>query len=154
VKVANGNKKISKIKSVNTGENHKELSTEELKYFKAILLRKRRDILGDVVEMHDEALKRSRMDASGDLSAMPIHMADIGSDNYCQEIALGLMDGERKLLKKIDEALERIENGTYGICQGTGKTIKKARLKAKPWARYSVEYATKIENGEANGEPQ
>ena len=87
------------------------------------------------------------MDASGDLSSMPIHMADIGTDNYEQEFALGLMESERKLLREIDEALGRIENQTYGVCEGTGKLIRKARLEAQPWAKYCVEYARMLEQG-------
>jgi len=112
-----------------------------------MLLEKRREIVGDVNEIEDEALKQSRLDASGDLSSMPIHMADLGTDNYEQEFALGLMDSERKLLREIDDALERIEQGTYGICEGTGKQIPKARLEAQPWARYCIEYARMLEQG-------
>lgn len=121
------------------------LTAAELKKFKEILMRKRKDLVGNVNEMKDEALKKSRLDAAGDLSSMPIHMADIGSDTYEQEFALGLMDSERKLLGAIDNALARIERKTYGICEGTGKPIGKARLAAKPWARFSVEYARKLE---------
>lgn len=105
------------------------------------------EILRNVTEIEDEALKKSRLDATGDLSSMPIHMADLGTDNYEQEFALGLMDGERKLLREIDYALERINNGTYGICVGTGQPIPKARLEAQPWARYCVEFARKLEKG-------
>jgi RNA polymerase-binding protein DksA len=97
--------------------------------------------------MEGEALKKSRLDASGDLSSMPIHMADIGSDIYEQEFALGLMDSERKLIREIDDALQRIEQHTYGICEGTGKPISKARLEAQPWARYCIEYARLLEKG-------
>jgi DnaK suppressor protein len=57
------------------------------------------------------------------------------------------MDSERKLLGEIDDALNRIANGTYGICEGTGKPITKARLEAQPWARYSIEYARMLEQG-------
>jgi RNA polymerase-binding protein DksA len=74
-------------------------------------------------------------------------MADIGTDNYEQEFALGLMDSERKLLRGIDDALGRIEQGTYGICEGTGKPIPKARLEAQPWAEYCIEYARMLEQG-------
>jgi len=112
-----------------------------------MLLEKRREILRNVNEFEDEALKKSRLDATGDLSSMPIHMADIGTDNYEQEFALGLMDSERKLLREIDDALGRIGQGTYGICEGTGKPIPKARLEAQPWARYCVEYARMLEQG-------
>ena len=123
------------------------LSAADIERFKQILLEKRHEIVGDVTEMQDEALKKSRLDASGDLSSMPIHMADIGTDNYEQEFALGLLDSERKILREIDEALERIEQGTYGICIATGKSIAIARLEAKPWAKYCVEYARKLEEG-------
>jgi DnaK suppressor protein len=119
----------------------------EVRHFKELLLVKRAEILKNVTEIEDEALKKSRLESSGDLSSMPIHMADLGSDNYEQEFALGLMDGERKLLTEIDEALERIDKGIYGICLGTGQNISKARLEAQPWAKYCVDYAQKLERG-------
>ena len=121
------------------------LTVADIEHFKKLLLEKRGEILANVNEMEDETLKKSRGDAAGDLSSMPIHMADIGSDNYEQEFTLGLMDSERKLLKEIDDALQRVEQGTYGICEGTGRQIQKARLEAQPWARYCVEYARKLE---------
>lgn len=123
------------------------MSPADVKHFKQMLLEKRGEILRNVSEIEEETLKKSRLDASGDLSSMPIHMADLGSDNYEQEFVLGLMDSERKLLQEIDDALQRIEEGAYGICEGTGKPIPKARLKAQPWARYCVEYARSLEKG-------
>ena len=117
----------------------------DIENFKRMLLDKRREILRNVDEFKAEALKQSRLAASGDLSCMPIHMADLGTDNYEQEFSLGLMDSERRLLREIDGALERIEHGTYGICEGTGRPILKARLKAQPWARYCVDYARLLE---------
>jgi RNA polymerase-binding protein DksA len=115
----------------------------DIEHFKRILLKKRQDIIGNVNEMEGEALKAS----DGDISNMPTHMADAGSDNYEQGFALGLVDNERKLLRKIDDALERIEQETYGTCEATGVPISKARLEAEPWARYCVEYARKLEQG-------
>jgi len=134
-----------KISSTRTKKSY--LTAVNIDHFKQALLEKRREILGNVSEMHNEALKKSRLDATGDLSSMPIHMADIGTDNYEQEFALGLLDSERKLLREIDDALQRIEKKTYGICEGTGKPITKARLEAQPWARYCVEYARMLEQG-------
>ncbi len=125
------------------------LSAADLEHFRELLLRKRREILGNVSEIEGEALRKSRLDASGDLSSMPIHMADLGTDNFEQEFSLELMDSERRLLEEIEAALNRIQTGTYGICEGTGKPISKARLEAQPWARYSVEYAKMIEEGRA-----
>ncbi len=116
------------------------LSADDLEFFKQLLLDKRREILGDVTHMENEALGKNRSDAAGDLSMMPIHMADIGTDNYEQEFTLGLVAGERETLKEIDEALERIRNGTFGNCLATHKPIAKDRLKAKPWARHCIQY--------------
>ena len=140
-------KKVSRKQVSSTRRKKNGLTAADMKYFKELLLEKRREILANVSEFEDEALKRSRLDAAGDLSCMPIHMADIGTDNYEQEFALGLMDSERKLLRDIDEALGRIEKKTYGTCEGTGELIGKARLKARPWARYCVEYARMLEQG-------
>lgn len=123
------------------------LSSADLQHYRELLLQKRREILGNVSEIEGEALRKSRLDASGDLSSMPIHMADLGTDNFEQEFSLELMDGERRLIVEIDDALNRITAGTYGICEGTGKPITKARLEAQPWARYSVEYAKMVEQG-------
>jgi len=145
--VAQKRKKTTRAKVSSTRTKKRSLTSTNMKHFKQILLEKRREILNNVNEIEGEALKKSRMDASGDLSSMPIHMADIGTDNYEQEFALGLMDSERKLLREIDEALERIEKKTYGTCQGTGKPIPKARLEAQPWAKYCVEYARMLEQG-------
>ena len=145
--VAQKRKKVSR-KKVNSNQLKKDcLTADDIEHFKEMLLAKRQDIIGDVKEIRDEALKRSRLEASGDLSSMPIHMADIGTDNYEQEFALDLMSGERKLLREIDDALGRIGQGVYGICEGTGKPISKARLKAQPWARCCVEYARMLEQG-------
>ena len=116
------------------------LTDEELAYFRQLLLEKRRELVGDVSTMENEALGKNRADAAGDLSLMPIHMADIGTDNYEQEFTIGLIANERETLKDIDAAIERIDQKTYGICLATHKPIGKARLKAKPWANYCLEY--------------
>ena len=123
------------------------LTNGEIQQFKKILLQKRIELIGDVNSIEDEALRKSRLDAAGDLSSMPIHMADIGTDNFEQEFALGLIDSERKLLGEINGALMRIEKGVYGICEGTAKVIAKVRLQAIPWSRYCIEYARMVEKG-------
>ena len=145
--MAQKRKKAFRKKIIPTRPKKSHLTTADIEHFKQMLLEKRGEILANVNEMEDETLKKSRLDAAGDLSSMPIHMADIGSDNYEQEFTLGLMDSERKLLREIDDALQRIEQGIYGICKGTGKQIPKARLEAQPWARYCVEYAQMLEQG-------
>jgi DnaK suppressor protein len=121
----------------------RRLTPAEIIKFKALLIAKRNEILGNVISMENGALRKDRTD----LSNLPTHLGDIGTDNYEVENTLGLMDSERKLLLEIEEALKRIEDGTYGICQGSGKPISKARLKAIPWAKYCVEYANLLEKG-------
>jgi DnaK suppressor protein len=122
------------------------LTARELEEFRQMLLRKRQELIGDVNHLEDEAI-RMRQQGGGSSSSMPIHMADIGSDTWEQELTLGLIENERGLLREIDEALQRIEDGTFGICVATGKPITKARLRAKPWAKYCIEYARKRELG-------
>lgn len=112
-----------------------------------MLLEKRRTLVGDLSGIESEALRRNRQDGSGDLSNMPTHPADVGSDNYEQEFTLGLLESERIMLTEIDEALERITEGTYGVCLGTGEPIGLPRLRARPWAKYGIEYARLLEKG-------
>ncbi len=149
--MAEERKKTAKKKPTRRRKDPRPLSAADLDYFKERLLEKRREIFQNVFEIEGETLKKSRLDASGDLSSMPIHMADLGTDNYEQEFALGLMDSERKILHEIDDALNRIAEGTYGICEGPGEPIPKARLEANPWARYCVEYARMVEEGRIEG---
>jgi DnaK suppressor protein len=118
-----------------------KLRARELRYYKELLLAKRRELLGDVHQLSNEALHLNRQESRGDLSNMPSHMADVGSDNWEQEFTLGLIETERALLRQIDEALERIGNGTYGVCLATHRMIPPERLQAKPWARYCIEFA-------------
>jgi RNA polymerase-binding protein DksA len=125
------------------------LTARQIERYRKALLAKRRELLSDVDHMQNGALDNSRQQSSGDLSNMPIHMADIGTDNYEQEFTLGLLESERRLLRDIDDALAKIENGGYGICEGTGEPITRARLDAKPEARYCIEYARLIEAGKA-----
>jgi len=123
--------------------NKSGLTSADIRKFKALLLAKRSEIFGDVTYMEDETLRKPR----SDLSSMPTHMADIGTDNYEIESTLGLMNGERKLIAEIDDALSRIEDGIYGICQGNHEPIPKERLKAIPWTRYCVACASLLERG-------
>jgi len=112
-----------------------KLSKKDLDDYRALLLAKRRQLVGMLSGMEDEALRSS----GGNLSNMPVHMADIGSDVYDQDFTLGMAETERAILMEIDAALQRIEDRTFGVCQMTGKPIAKARLDAKPWAKYTIE---------------
>jgi DnaK suppressor protein len=125
-------------------KNQAGMLTKELEHFRDLLLEKRREIVGDMSSMEREAL---RSGSGSNLSTLPIHMADMGTDNYEQEFTLGLVEKDRNLLREINNALAKIQNGAYGMCEGTGKPIAKARLEAQPWARFSIDYARKIEKG-------
>lgn len=120
------------------------LTRKELSEFREILLSKRRSLAGDLHGMREET---SGQGNSGNLSSMPTHMADVGTDNFEHEFTLGLLESEQALLREINEAIARIDDSTYGICLGTGEPIPKARLKAKPWAKYTVDYARMLEKG-------
>jgi RNA polymerase-binding protein DksA len=118
------------------------LSVKELEHFWDLLLAKRRELVGDMSSMEREAL---RSGSATNLSTLPMHMADMGTDNFEQEFTLGLVEKDRNLLREINNALSKIQNGTYGICEGTGMPISKARLEAAPWSRFSIEYARQKE---------
>jgi RNA polymerase-binding protein DksA len=120
------------------------LSSKELEHYRDLLLAKRRELVGDMSSMEREAL---RTGGSSNLSNLPLHMADMGTDNYEQEFTLGLMEKDRNMLREINLALAKIQNGTYGLCEGNNKPIGKPRLEAQPWARFSIEYARKMEKG-------
>jgi RNA polymerase-binding transcription factor DksA len=109
--------------------NKCELTESEIRGYQAILVAKRDEILCNVSIMKHEALLRE------------------GTDNYEIENTLGLIDSERKLLGQIDEALQRIEEGTYGVCAGDGHAIPKQRLDAIPWAKFCVGCAKLLEKG-------
>ena len=117
----------------------------ELQSYKDQLLILRARVRGDVNQMADSALKKSRSEANGDLSSMPIHMADIGSDNFEQEFTLSLMESDGGTLAQIETSLERIEEGSYGQCEECGMKIPKSRLNAIPYATLCVRCAEQQE---------
>ena len=118
------------LRKVKTG-----LKRREMDMLRQLLLEKRADILGDVAAM--DRVRHS--DSGGDVSHMPLHMADVGSDHYEQEFTLGLVESEQKLLREIDEALGRMRQGIYGVCIVSGEPIPLVRLEIKPWAKYTIE---------------
>ncbi len=120
-----------------------KLGKKELDQYRSLLLTQRGELVGDLSAMQAQALQSG----GGNLSHMPIHMADIGTDTFDQDFMLGMAETERRRLREIDAALQRIEDRTYGVCEMTSKPIPKARLNAKPWARYTIEAAREIERG-------
>ena len=117
------------------------------------MLEVRAELLGDYNSLSDGTLNHNSQDASGNLSKMPIHMADVGTDTFNQDMDIQLLEGENQRLKRIHAALKRIDEGTYGVCLHSGKSIPKARLVAIPYARYTVEAQEELEkNGQLDND--
>lgn len=113
----------------------------ELKEFHKKLLALRARLTGEVVHLSDEAFN-----SHGD-SAQPNHMAELGSNIHEQDVTIQMLQSEGNILSEIEAAIKRVENGTFGVCEMSGKPIPKARLNAIPWTRYRVECAKIAENG-------
>jgi RNA polymerase-binding transcription factor DksA len=124
------------------------LKNEELASYRRILTSLRARLRGDLDRMTDEALRRESTGGSGSVSSVPLHMADLGTENYDQEFTLGLIENEQGTLEMINEALDRVERGTFGQCGDCGEPIAKARLQAIPYARHCIRCARKLEGGE------
>lgn len=95
--------------------------------------------------MNGVARDSLRSQTGGDASAFGMHQADAGSDAYDRDFALSLLSQEQDSLYEIDQALKRVETGTYGVCEMSGKQIPKARLEALPFTRYTVECQAELE---------
>jgi RNA polymerase-binding transcription factor DksA len=121
------------------------MTKAELEGYRESLLALRDRHNGDASHLADEALRRTGGGAAGNLSNMPIHMADLGTDNFEQEFTLSLLQNEEQLLDEITAALERIRQSTFGRCEECQGEIPKARLQVLPYARYCVECARKLE---------
>jgi DnaK suppressor protein len=110
---------------------------EELDYFRNIIIKKR-----DEAEQEMESLQsslRESMENASDESAYSFHMADAGTDAQEREKTYMLFNRTRKFIRYLDDALERIDNKTYGVCKVTGKKISKGRLEAVPHTQLSIE---------------
>lgn len=121
------------------------MKKDEAARYRDVLMKIRNSLLGDVNHLADQVMRRNRSDSAGDLSSMPIHMADIGSDNYEHEFSFSLLENEEDKLAKIDAALARLDDGEYGRCTECGCNIPKARLKALPWTATCVNCARATE---------
>ncbi len=118
---------------------------EKYKRFHKLLIDLRTH-LTEGIELHsEETLKRSAKDDAGDLSSYGQHMADAGTDTFDRDFALSLVSSEQEALAEIEAAINRIYDGTYGICEITGKPISKERLGAVPFTRYSTEAQKDLE---------
>ena len=116
----------------------KKFNKEDLSGFKKLILKRKQEILDDIKHISDDTLKKSPKEASGDISGYTYHMADVATDTYDREFSLSLASNERDLLYELEDALKKIEEGTFGICEECKILITRIRLKAVPYARLCV----------------
>ncbi len=116
----------------------KPFQKKELDEFKKVILKRKDQLIEGIQTISENTLKTSQKDAAGDISGYSYHMADQATDTFDREFSLGLASNEREMVHELDEALNRMDEGTYGICESCKTPIAKARLKAVPYARMCV----------------
>ncbi len=122
-----------------------KLNKKELTEYKKMITKRKNEILDAIERISEDTLKKSQKDASGDISGYTFHMADVATDNYDREFSLGLASNDRQSLYELDDALKRIEEGTFGVCEECKSVLTKARLKALPYARLCLNCQQKRE---------
>jgi DnaK suppressor protein len=101
-----------------------------------------------LLELRETLAKRHlelSQDALEEQPSFSMHMADAGTDTYDRDLALGMLSSEQDAAYQIEQAMDRIRNRTYGICEITGKPIEAARLEVIPWTRFSVAASRQLE---------
>ena len=136
--------KISQSPSKLLAMNHRERKLNPFTRKQKEKLLQLRDAMVDSMAGVAQDTLRSRAEGS-EASAFGMHQADAGSDAYDRDFALSLLSQEQDALYEIDQALKRIELGTYGTCEMSGKQIPRARLEAIPFARFTVECQSQLE---------
>jgi RNA polymerase-binding transcription factor DksA len=157
----NGKKPASRARPAQNGFDLEEpvkpkvkpMGKRDLKKFKTILLELRERLQGDIRFLTTDNLHRAGRETGADLSGAAQHSADHGTDNFDREFALSLASAEEDVMYEVDEALMRIEEGTYGICEHTGVRIETARLEVIPYTRYSVQAQAKMEQSRVGYRP-
>jgi RNA polymerase-binding transcription factor DksA len=123
-------------------------SKKETKKFKDLLVRQREIVKQDMESIEKETSSSALKEGVGELSNMPVHLADISAESYEQEFAVGLLQNKGEIVSEINNALRKIEEGTYGLCEICGKKIAKKRLLAIPYTRYCIKCQEKMEDEE------
>jgi len=127
------------------------LTDADMQHFEQLLLEHRARITREMGHIETTILKVNPRDSAGEVGGYSFHMADAGTDSMEREISFDIASKEGRLLREIDDALRRIYNGVYGICEASGKPIARARLEALPWARYTIEEQANMERQQRAG---
>ena len=114
------------------------MNKKDLEYFKKSILKKKEELLAELGYLEESSLSTTSKDQSGDLSSYSFHMADQGTDTMEREMAFSFASREGRFLHHLNEALERIENGTYGLCRSCNEEISRKRLDAVPHATQCI----------------
>ena len=123
---------------------------KKLKVYYDLLIELRNHV-NEELDLHTrETLKKYSKDDSGDIASYSQHMADEGTDTFDRDFALSVVTSEQEALTEIEEAISRIFDGTYGICEITGEPINKERLMAVPFTKHSLEGQKQLEKNKRN----
>jgi DnaK suppressor protein len=123
-----------------------DMTKTEMKSYERRLLALKKRMAGELTDLEQEALRAVGGEASGDLSNVPFHPADLGSDNFEEEMALRMMENQQEILADVLDALDRIQQGTFGRCEECGQEIPKRRLDAVPYTRYCLRHAKEFQS--------
>jgi len=121
------------------------MNKKQLTQFRKQLEELRSDLGQELQQISDSNLKRSQKESSGDLSGYSYHMADVGTDNFGREMELNIASSGNERLRQIEEAIERVEEGTFGQCLSCSADIGLERLKVLPYTRLCIDCAREQE---------
>lgn len=117
----------------------KTSSKGKFEKYRQILMKERERLSSDMGHIKEDHIQKSQKDSTGELSGYSIHMADMSSDDYDRGVALGIFTQEQEILYLIDEALKRMDEGTFGVCEVCDKAISTKRLDAVPYATLCIQ---------------
>jgi RNA polymerase-binding transcription factor DksA len=123
------------------------MTPTELAGYRSQLQTLGRQMQDKIPALRDQALHGAGGEASGSLSNSPLHLADLGTDHYEQEMALSLLETQGSRIGEVAAALQRLDNGTFGRCERCQCDIPRARLDALPYTRYCVTCAEELQVG-------
>ncbi|HOK08187.1 MAG TPA: TraR/DksA C4-type zinc finger protein [Candidatus Hydrogenedens sp.] len=120
---------------------NKEISKKDYKYFESLLVEERKKIIGNLMNLDTSNLAEHNSGIGEDIS----DYAETGTDAFDIQVALSLASEESQIIQEIDEAIERIKSGSFGICEMCKKPIPRKRLEAIPHARYCIQCQSEYE---------
>ena len=125
------------------------MKKNECEKYKQTLVEMKEKITGLCENITRDILNAQMKETSGDLSGYSLHMADVATDNFDREFALGIAGRENEIIQQIDEALQKIEDKEYGICEICQAAISEKRLEALPYAPRCIKCESEIEKEQA-----